>query len=225
MTGASSPARSLAAALLLVAVATFASGQGNASQNNASQNSTKKELVQKILQLQQAELESVARSVVERPAAQMMQEAGLAMQRQVPNDKREATGKAIEAEVKKYVDEAYPLARERALRVAPTTIGAVLEDKMSEDELKQLLAWLESPANQKYQQLGPEMRNAFMKKLLAESQPVVDPKLQALDGRVRSILGLPPAPPPGSAASAPALGPTTSPVSRPAAPVGKTGSK
>ena len=213
MTGGSSRARSLSVALLLAAVTTFASGQAN----------TKKELVQKILQLQQAELETVARSVVERPAAQMMQEAGLAMQRQVPVEKREATGKAIEAEVKKYVDEAYPLARERALRIAPATIGAVLEEKLSEDELKQLLAWLESPANKKYQQLGPDMRNAFIKKLLTESQPVVDPKLQALDGRVRSILGLPPAPPPSPAASAPT--PATPPVSRPASPIGKASGK
>ena len=215
MTGASSPARTLSVALLLAAVTTFASGQA----------STKKELVQKILQLQQAELETVARSVVERPAAQMMQEAGLAMQRQVPVEKREATGKAIEAEVKKYVDEAYPLARERALRIAPTTIGAMLEEKMSEDELKQLLAWLESPANKKYQQLGPDMRNAFIKKLLTESQPVVDPKLQALDGRVRSILGLPPAPPPSPAASATLPAPATPPVSRPASPAGKASGK
>ena len=125
----------------------------------------KKELVQKILLLQQPEIESVARSIVERPAAQMMQEAGLAMQRQVPPEKREAMGKAIEAEVKKYVDESYPLVRERAIRLAPSTLGAALEEKFNEDELKQLLGWLESPVNKKFQQLAPA-RNAFVQKVL-----------------------------------------------------------
>ncbi|MGZ5250458.1 MAG: DUF2059 domain-containing protein [Caldimonas sp.] len=195
----------LGAGLLALALATGATAQS----------ATKKELVQKVLQLQQAEIENVARSVVERPAAQMMQEAGLAMQRQVPPDKREAMGKAIEAEVKKYVDEAYPLARERALRVAPSTIGAALEEKLTEDDLKQIVAWLESPVNKKYQQLGPEMRNAFIQKLLTEARPVVDPKVQALDGRIRVILGVPPATPPASAA-APA---------RPAAPAAKASGK
>ena len=152
----------------------------------------KKELVQKILQLQQPEIENVARSIVERPAAQMMQEAGLAMQRQVPPDKREAMGKAIEAEVKKYVDESYPLVRERALRLAPSILGAALEDKFSEDELKQLLAWLESPVNKKFQQLGT-VRNTFVQKVLSESIAAVDPKVSALDGRIRVILGVPPA--------------------------------
>ena len=157
----------------------------------AAQGNTKKELAQKVLLLQQAEIEGVAREVIERAAARMEQEAALAMERQVPPDKREAMGKAIEAEVKKYIDESYPLVRERALRIAPTTIGAMLEEKMSEDELKQLVAWLESPANKKYQQIGPDMRNAFIQKLLNDARPVVDPKVQALDGRIRAILGLP----------------------------------
>ena len=60
---------------------------------------TKKELVQRVLVTQQSELEIVSRGIVERPAAQMMQEAGLAIQRQVAADKRESTGKAVEAEV------------------------------------------------------------------------------------------------------------------------------
>ena len=47
---------------------------------------------------------------------------------------------------------------------------------MSEDELKQLLAWLESPTNKKYQQLAGEMRNNFVQKLLAEMPAVGRPE-------------------------------------------------
>ncbi len=174
-----------------------------------AQSAAKKDLVQRILALQKDEIEAVTRNVVERPAAQMMQEAGLAMQRQVPPEKREAMGKEIEAAVKKYVDESYPLARERALRIAPTTIGAVLEEKFTEDELKQLLGWLESPVQKKFQAVGPDMRNAFIRKLLTEAQPVVDPKVQALDAKIRSILGVPPASAQAPAANAaPAPAPT-----------------
>ena len=159
----------------------------------------KKALVQRILALQQSEIEAFARGVVERPAAQMMRDAGLAIQQQVPPEKREATGRAIEAEVKKYVDESYPIVRERALKIAPSTIGAVLEAKMSEDELRALLAWLDSPTNKKYQQVALDVRNTFAQKLLAEMPALLDPKLAALDGRIRVILGVPPAngaPPP-----------------------------
>jgi hypothetical protein len=181
-----------------------------------AQTATKKELVQKLLMLQQPGIEQVARSLVERPAAQMMQEAGLLLQRQVAPDKREATGKQVEAEVKKYIDESVPLVRERAIKLAPSTIGPVLEEKFSEEELKQLIAWFESPVNKKYQQLGPEMQNAFIQKLIVETSPVVDPKIQALDGRLRALFGAPPAAAAPSAPSAPIS--TRAPASAPKAP-------
>ncbi|HEV7576131.1 MAG TPA: DUF2059 domain-containing protein [Caldimonas sp.] len=154
----------------------------------------KKELVQRLLRLQQADIEGFARSVVERPAAQMMRDAGLALQQQPgTQEKREAAAKAIEAEVRKYIDDAYPIVRDRALKLAPSTIGSVFETKMTEDELKQLIAWLESPTAKKYQQLGAELRNNFSLKLVADMPGVLDPKLQALDGRIRTILGVAPA--------------------------------
>ena len=177
-----------------IALAACSAGLALAAATDAgAQSATKKELVQRVLAAQQAELENVSRGIVERPAAQMMQEAGLAIQRQVAADKRESTGKAVEAEVRKFVDEAYPLVRDRAIKLAPSTIGAVLEEKMTEDELKQLVAWLESGANKKFQSLGPDMRNAFIQKVLNDVRPVVDPKMVALDTRIRVVLGLPPA--------------------------------
>jgi hypothetical protein len=167
----------------------------------AGAQTAKKDLVQKLLTLQQPGIEQVSRNLVERPAMQMMQEAGLVLQRQIASEKREALGKQIEVEVKKYVDESVPLVRERALKLAPTTIGPLLEEKFSEDELKQLIAWLESPINKKYQQFGPEMEKAFLQKLVADARPMVEPKIKELDGRMRAVLGVPPAQP-ASAASA-----------------------
>ena len=182
------------AAALATAGASAQVAAGAASAPAAPSSPAKKALVQRILTLQQGEIEALARNVVERPAAQMMQEAGLAIQQQIPPEKREATGRAIEAEVKKYVDEAYPPVRDRAVKLAPSTIGAVLEAKMSEDELRTLLAWLDSPTNKKYQQIAVDMRTSFFQKLLADMPALLDPKLQALNGRIRVILGLPAVP-------------------------------
>lgn len=198
--------RLLAPALIVLAALGFA---GTAA---AQTSPAKKELVQRLLKLQQGDIEAFARSVVERPAAQMMREAGLALQQQSgPQEKREAAAKAIETEVRKYVEDAYPIVRDRALKLAPSTIGTVLETRMTEEELKLLLAWLESPTAKKYQQLGGELRNNFSQKLVAEMPAVLDSKLQALDGRIRTILGVAPA---GAAAPAPAAPPPTRPASR-----------
>ena len=161
---------------LLCAAATLAHAQ------------TKKELVQKVLVLQQPMIEGIARSIVERPAAQLLQAAGQALQ-QVPADKREAVGKAVEADVKKFVDESTPVLRERAIKLAPSTFGTVLEEKFTEAELKQLIAWLESPVNKKFQQIGPEVQSNFVQKLAAEAGPLLDPKLQALQQKLRTTFG------------------------------------
>ena len=153
----------------------------------------KKELVQKLLVLQQPGIEGVARSIVERPASQLMQAAGQALQAQVPPEKREAVGRSIEADVKKFVEDSVPVLRDRAVKLAPTVIGPVMEEKFTEDELKALIAWLDSPINKKYQQMAPELQNTFAQKLIAEAGPLLDTKLQALQAKVRTTLGAPPA--------------------------------
>jgi uncharacterized protein len=188
--------------ILAVAIATAALGPAAQAQN------TKKELVQKLLLLQQPGLESMVRELASRPAMQLMQAANNVIQTQVAPEKREAVGKSVEADLKKYVDEATPVIRERATKLVPQTYGASLEEKFSEDELKQLIAWFESPVNLKFQQLGPEMQNGFMQKLVAETAPVLDPKLRAIQQKLRASLGLPPA----VAASAPQ--PTPKPASK-----------
>ncbi|MES3015101.1 MAG: DUF2059 domain-containing protein [Pseudomonadota bacterium] len=160
----------------------------------------KKELVQKLMVLQQPGIENMARNLVEQPAVAMMQAAGRALQN-VPEDKREATGKTIEADIKKYVEESGPIVRERAIKLAPSTIGTAMEEKFTEDELKQLVAWLESPINKKYAQFGPEIQNSFTQKLVAEARPTIEPKIQALEAKVRTTLGVP------AAAAAPAAPP------------------
>ena len=205
----------------LVAAASFAALGIAAAQTtpataaSAPVSAAKKELVQRLIRLQQSDIEGFARSVVENPAAQMMREAGLALQSQtsVPAEKRQAAAHAIEAEVKKYVEEAYPVVRDRALKLAPSTMGAVFEAKMSEDELKLLVAWLESPTAKKYQQLGPELRSSFSQKLVSEMPGVLNPKLKALDGRIRTILGVGPA---GAPPQAPAEPAAPAPAARPA---------
>ena len=151
----------------------------------------KKELVAKVLQLQQPAIETVARALTERPAAMMMQQAGLALQTRVAPEKREAIAKEIQADLKKYVDDAVPLVRQRALKLAPTTIGAVLEEKFSEEELTQLIAIIESPVNRKFLQLGGEMQKALGDKLVAEMQATIDPKVKALEQSNTKRLGLP----------------------------------
>ncbi len=151
----------------------------------------KKELVAKVLQLQQPAIEGVARALAEQPAALLMQSAGTVMQTRTPPDKREAIAREIQADVKKYVDEAVPLVRDRAVKLAPVAIGTMLDERFTEEELVQLIAIIESPVNRKFQQMGGEMQKNLQDRLVAETKGLMEPKIKALQLAVAGRLGIP----------------------------------
>lgn len=157
----------------------------------------KKELVAKVLVHQQQGVEIMARNMLQAPVAQLMQGAG-GMLQQMPADKREAAAKGIEADVKKFVEENGPFLRDKAQKLAPSTVGAILEEKFTEDELKQILAWLDSPVSKKFGQLGGEMQKALGDKLLAENGATLDARFKVLQQSVAKHLGVPM---PGAASS------------------------
>jgi len=150
----------------------------------------KKALVARILKIQQPVIEGLSRDMAERPAQAVMEKAGMALSNSVPADKREATAKDVESLVKKYLDEAVPLVTSRALKLAPTTVGTLLEDKFSEADLKQLINFLESPVYNKYQKLGGDMQKVLLEKLLADTRGTIEPKVVALDQAVGKRLGV-----------------------------------
>ena len=172
---------------ILTAVALLA----GAALAHAQSTPARKELAQKLVQVQTASFENIARQIVERPVAQLMQQASTVLQTQVAPDKREAAARSIEADIRKYVDETVPVVRERAVKLAPSTYGLALEEKFTEEELKQLIAWFDSPLNKKLQQAGPEMLSSFGQKLVADAGPVIEPRLQSLQQKMRTTLGIP----------------------------------
>ena len=157
---------------------------------HAQSTPAKKELVARILKIQQPAIDQMARELARQPANELMASAIEYVQTQVPADKREAMGKGLQQDADKYMNETYPIVRDRALKLAPTTVGTVLEEKFSEEELKQALAMLESPIYAKYQQLGGEMQRSLVNKLVPDLKPQVEPKLRALDQAIAARLGV-----------------------------------
>lgn len=150
----------------------------------------KKALVARILKVQQPGIEGMGRAMAERPAVALLERASAALPERVAAEKREAVGKEIQADVKKYLDEAVPLVTSRAIKLAPTTIGPFLEEKFTEEELKQIATLLESPAINKYQQLSGEMQKVLLEKVLADTRSAVDPKVVALEQSISKRLGI-----------------------------------
>jgi hypothetical protein len=177
----------------------------------AASSPAKKELVNKLLSLQAPGVEQVATQIVQQPAIALMQQAGAVLQR-VPQDKREALARDIDADVRKYADESLPVVRKRAAELAPLTVGTLLEERFSEDELRQIVATLENPAWRKFQGSANDMQRALVERLVADTKGQIDPKLQALQKSIGDRLRA------AAAAAAPAPAPAPAPSPAPARP-------
>jgi uncharacterized protein len=188
--------------LLIFAIAAACSISAQAQSTPA-----KKEIVARILKVQQPGMEGLARNLVEQPAAEMLDRAGAALPQRVAPEKREAVAKDIQNDVKKFVDETVPVVRDRVLKIAPTTIGAMMEEKFTEAELKEIAAMMESPTFAKFQAMGGELQRTLVEKLVADTKPQVEPKLRGLEETIAKRLGVTPE---GNKAAAPAAAPKAS---------------
>ncbi|MEO5671430.1 MAG: hypothetical protein ABIR26_12115 [Ramlibacter sp.] len=194
--------KSLIALAILLSAATLAQAQSTPA---------KRELIARILKAQQPGIEAMAQGLVEQPAAELMGNAGEALPNRVPKERQEAVGKEIQADVQRFVEETTPMVRDRAIKLAPLTIGTMLDERFSEDELKQIVAIIESPLYGKFQRMGDEMQKALIEKVVADTRSSVEPKVLALEQTLARRLGVT-----GAAPAAPAAGPARTPAAPPA---------
>jgi hypothetical protein len=173
-------------AAALMTLATLATAQAPAGGNASG----KKALVAKVLEIQRPGIEALANNVAMAPVMQMRQAAAAALQQAVPPERREAAAREIEADMRKYFEEVGPTLRQQAVRIAPATLGTILEERFTEEELRQLIALLESPVNKKFQSLTGEMQRSIGERLVGESRATVEPRLRELERTVGGRLGL-----------------------------------
>lgn len=166
---------------------------------------SKAELITRITEHQRSIADALANSVVQGPMGPFVTATRAAMQ-QVPADKREATAKALDAEIRKFVEENVGYLREKALQALPGTSSAILEERFNEDELREVLTWMESPVNRKFGTAIGDTQKRLAEKVVPEAGPTLEARFRTLQTNAAKLLGLPPpgAARPTGAASAPA---------------------
>ncbi len=154
---------------------------------------SKKELAAKIVTLQKAQHEQFGMNLAQAPIQQLVQNAGQVLRARVPADKREATGKAMDDELRAYMKDVGPALRASAVKHAGEQLTAKLEADFNETELKQVLQFLESPAIRRYHQIGAELNNAVAQKVLGDNRNLIETRAKALDQKLAELLGVKPA--------------------------------
>ena len=116
----------------------------------------KTELVQRLVTAQRAQIQELSRSMVVGAVQGLMQELNAALG-QVPEAKRDAVRAKLEAELRRFVEEQTELLSGVATKTSSAAYMARLEATFTEDELKTVLAWVESPVSKKYGEKMPEL--------------------------------------------------------------------
>ena len=146
----------------------------------------KQALIDKLLTLWHPE--QVTQMMVNRPAAEAVQHSRIALQGRVSAEKLDATMKGISEDAKAYVDAATPLAEAAGKQAVRSTAVPMLAEQFSEDELKALIALLESPVRQKFEKAAPDIEGAVGAEVARRAGPAIQPQLDKMKQEVAGKL-------------------------------------
>lgn len=142
----------------------------------------KQELVDRVLQLWHPE--TIGESMLQAPVGDAVQQARAVLQGRVSPEKRDAALKEIVADARQFMDQNKPLAQASAQKLVGTTVAPMLAERFSEEELRQIIAILESPVKKKFEAMVPELQKKLGESVAADTRAVMDPKLQELQQRI-----------------------------------------
>jgi hypothetical protein len=155
----------------------------------------KVELATKVVALQQGpELERLVQQLSGGATQELIASWGPKLEASVPKAKQQKASEDLNVELKKYSEDANKLIGKQVSKVSADTLVPAYVEKFTLDELKQLVAFFESPAIKKYQTTAPELGNIFVQKLIEASRTDVMARAKQFDDAAVKIVGSSPAP-------------------------------
>ncbi len=155
----------------------------------------KLEWATKAVALQQGpELERLVGQLADSATQEILQNWGAKLQSDVPPAKMEQAKEGLNNELKKYFDDVSKTISGKVSKVSTTALIPAYIERFTLDELKQLVAFFESPASKKYQAAAPELGNIFVRQLIDETRADVTARSRQFDDVATKIVGSTPAP-------------------------------
>ena len=178
---------------LLMSLATSALALSLSVGSFAQTADPKLEWATKAVALQQGpELERLVSQLAESSSQNIVQSWGAKMRSDVAKDKVEQTAQSLNAELKKYNDDVTKIISSKVSKASADSLIPVYMSRFSLDELKQLVAFFESPAVKKYQAAAPELGNVFVNQLIMETRADVNARAKQFDDAAAKIVGATP---------------------------------
>jgi hypothetical protein len=138
----------------------------------------KQKLIDRLLTLWHPETRVIFEA--QRVGTTALEQAGIALQGRVSKERHEKAMKDIGVDVQKYIDTATPLVSASSKKLVGPSVGPMLAQNFSVEELKQLIAVYESPVNAKFEKLMPDMERAVGEKVSADVGPELNKEISTL---------------------------------------------
>lgn len=106
----------------------------------------------------------------------------------VPPARQKDVRDKLDVELKKFTDSAHKTIEGQVGKAAEATLVPIFMEKLSEDEMKTIIAYLESPVRAKFQALGDDATNAWAKKVVDSTRPAIESAAKTFDASANRIV-------------------------------------
>ena len=106
----------------------------------------------------------------------------------VPPARQKDVRDKLDAELKKFTDNTEKTIEAQVAKSAEPALVPIFMEKLTEDEMKTIIAYLESPVSAKFQSLGPEAANAWAKRVVDATRTSVEGGQKSFDSAAERIV-------------------------------------
>ena len=109
----------------------------------------------------------------------------------LPTAKQKAAADQLDSELKKFNDDNVRTIKAKNDKLSLEVLVPAYAEKFSTEELKQLVAFLESATIKKYYAANPQLANLLAQRLVEATQADVEARIKTFDLRAAQIVGVP----------------------------------
>ena len=155
-----------------------------------AQNDAKRALAVKLAQIQaKADSSSLASQLTDTAVAPVLANWSQRLDQTVPPARQKEVREKLDVELKKYAESTYKTVEAQTAKSAEAALVPIFMEKLTEDELKTIIAYLESPVSSKFQSLGAEATNAWAKRVVDATKASVESGAKSFDAAANRIVG------------------------------------
>jgi hypothetical protein len=119
----------------------------------------------------------------------------------VPPARQKEVRDKLDVELKKFADATQKAIEAQVAKSAEAALTPIFVEKLTEDEMKTVIAWLESPVSAKFQSLGPQATNAWAQSIIDATKASVENSAKTFDAAANRIVSAAASAPPSGAAA------------------------